>query len=288
MMSRAATRCHRALQGESSAPLFFAPTRLSPKVHNASNPLFAGWKTEVPTAYAGDVFRLELNAQLYEGVRYGFIHVNASCGGFAPFTITSVTARAQVKPVKWATFAAPSRPVLERAWYVGGYTAKLNLQTDAIGSVLIQRGDRTPKGKFRGFSGDSHAAQATSMAAFGNFGLVRSMQLQLSEFDSTYGTYPMYWVQSLADYHAATADVAAVKTMLAAGVIKMRRSYNRAMPKPLPPGTLPDKRANLMYAGWDERSVPPLCIAIHSVPCRAMLRHLSPQTLAAGGCAQVP
>jgi hypothetical protein len=48
---------------------FFKPDRLSPGVHNATNPRFAGWKTEVPVAYEGGLFRLELNSQLYEGLR---------------------------------------------------------------------------------------------------------------------------------------------------------------------------------------------------------------------------
>ena len=72
-----AAGCVTMSVGESSVQQFFSPSRLSPKVHNATNPLFAGWKTAVPAQYAGGVFRLELNAQLYEGVRYGFLHVNA-------------------------------------------------------------------------------------------------------------------------------------------------------------------------------------------------------------------
>ena len=161
----------------------------------------AGWKTAAPVPYAGGVFRLELNPELYEGVRYGFVHVNGSCGAaFAPFTITSMQAVAQVKPVQWASFAAPGRALLERVWYVGGNTVRLNLQSDIIGSVLVQRGDRTPRGKMRGFSGDAHPSQATAMAAFGAFELVRSMQAQLGAYDSVYGTYCMYWVLSLADY----------------------------------------------------------------------------------------
>ena len=238
--------------GESFAPKYFAPNRLRPKVHNATNPLFDGWKTEVPTVQGDDgVYRLELNAELYEGVRYGFLHVNATgCGAaFAPFTITSMAAMAQVKPANWAAFAAPGRPTLTRAWYVGGYTVKLNLGSTAIGSILDQRGDRTPKGKFIGFAGDAHVAQAASMVAFGNFDLVRSMQRQLSEFDSSYGTYCMYWVLSLSDIFAATHDTAFVKSMLAAGLLKMRRSFNRAG-KPLAPGQV---RGNMLYAGWDER-----------------------------------
>ena len=92
-----AAGCVTMSVSESTVPQFFAPRRLSPKVHNASNPLFAGWKTEVPTAYEGGIFRLELNQQLYEGVRYAFLHVNSSCGAAnMPFTIASITARAQV------------------------------------------------------------------------------------------------------------------------------------------------------------------------------------------------
>ena len=260
-LSRAAVAagCVTMSVGESTVPKYFAPSRLSPKVHNATSPMFAGWKTEVPTPHVGGVFRLELNAELFEGMRYGFVHVNTSCGAaFTPFTITSLKAIAQVKIANWAAFSPPGRPVLERAWYVGGYTVKLNLfdTTDhrAIGSILDQRGDRTPKGKMIGFAGDANPAQATSMAAFGNFELVKSMQRQLSEFDSVYGTYCMYWVLSLADDFAATSDVAFVKDMLAAGWLKMRRSKHRALSKPLPPGTPPPpKRGTAQYAGWDER-----------------------------------
>ena len=61
---------------------------------------------------------------------------------------------------------------------------------------------------------------------------------------------------SLADYYAATGDAAFVKAMLPAGLVKMRRSYNRAMPKPPPaPGAppAPVAKSTMQYAGWDER-----------------------------------
>jgi alpha-L-rhamnosidase len=111
-----AAGCITLSVGESSTPNYFAPNRLSPGVHNASNPLFAGWKTEVPTPYMGGVYRLELNVELFEGIRYGFLHVNASCGVALNFTIVSLTAVAQVKPANWAAFASPGRAVLERSW----------------------------------------------------------------------------------------------------------------------------------------------------------------------------
>ena len=131
-----ASGCVTMSVGESRVPQFFTPSRLSPGVKNATNPLFEGWKTALPFPYADGVFRLELNAQLYEGVRYGFLHVNSSCGCFKPFTIMSIVAQAQAKPANWAAFKTPDNPILERAWYVGGYTVKLNLQVDTIGSIL--------------------------------------------------------------------------------------------------------------------------------------------------------
>ena len=51
-------------------------------MHNASNPLFDGWKTEVPVPYSGGVYRLQLNDQLYEGMRY----VHSYCGARASLT----------------------------------------------------------------------------------------------------------------------------------------------------------------------------------------------------------
>ena len=50
-----AAGCVSMSVGESSAPQFFTPSRLSPLVKNATNPLFAGWKTAVPVPYAGGV-----------------------------------------------------------------------------------------------------------------------------------------------------------------------------------------------------------------------------------------
>jgi hypothetical protein len=102
-----AAGCVSMSVGESTVPKYFAPSRLGAHVHNASDPAFEGWKTEVPKLYAGGVYRLELNPELFEGMRYGFLHVNASCGAaFAPFTITSLTAKAQVQLHKFS----PPRP----------------------------------------------------------------------------------------------------------------------------------------------------------------------------------
>jgi hypothetical protein len=248
-LTAVAAGCVSMSVGESKVPQFFSPSRLSPHVKNATNPLFAGWKTDFPVAYAGGIYRLELNAQLYEGVRYGFLHVNASCGSFQPFTIEEVSARAQVKPANWASFATRNNSALERAWYVGGYTVKLNMQGDAIGSILDQRGDRTPKGKFVGFAGDAHPTQATAMVAFGAFELVKSMQKQLGEINSLYGTYLMYWVLSLSDYFAATGDSSTTKQLLVPAHNKMRRAYNR-LTTPIPANST---NGRTRYAGWDER-----------------------------------
>ena len=63
-------------------------------------------KQRVPVAYPGGTYRLETNAALYEGVRYGFI-VMASPPS-RPFTITGFRAVVQTKPANYTgSFDAP-------------------------------------------------------------------------------------------------------------------------------------------------------------------------------------
>lgn len=170
-----AAGCVTMSVSESSAPQRFGPERLPPQ--------FNGWKTAAPVPYLDGVFRLELNAQLYEGVRFGFLHVNATCASeVVPFTITSLVAQAQIKPVNWVgSFSAPTRPVLSRAWYVAAYTVKLNLLVDEFGAILDDRGDR------KSFTGDAHPSQAASMAAFANFDFVLRNLISTGANTSQYG-----------------------------------------------------------------------------------------------------
>ena len=84
-------------------------------------------KTRPVVAYAGGVFRLEPNPELYEGVRFVWIFVGADTSAvgeaastnFEPFTLTNLRLVSQVKPVNYTGHFASSDAVLTSAWYTG-------------------------------------------------------------------------------------------------------------------------------------------------------------------------
>ena len=115
-------------------------------------------KTAVPVRH-GNTYRLELNRELYEGVRFAWIHVHRV---EHPWHITAVRLICQIRPTNYEGAFSSSDPMLTRIWYAGAYGVKLNLLKEYLGAILIDRGDRLT------WTGDAHPAQAASMAAFGN------------------------------------------------------------------------------------------------------------------------
>ena len=89
-------------------------------------------------------YRLETNPvgpELYEGVRYGFITLRSAPS--APFTISALRAVAQAKPMNYVgAFSSAGDPLLERVWYTAAYTVRVCAQSDYMGSILMNRGDR--------------------------------------------------------------------------------------------------------------------------------------------------
>lgn len=120
-------------------------------------------KTAVPVRY-GNTYRLELNTELYEGVRYGWIHVRSLR---RPATISAVRLVCQTKPANYEGSFRCSDPTLTRIWYTGAYTVKLNLLKEYFGAILMERSDR------HSWTGDAHPSQAASMVAFGNYDFVK-------------------------------------------------------------------------------------------------------------------
>ena len=112
-------------------------------------------KTAEPVRY-GDTYRLELNKELYEGVRYGWIHV-ASVED--PFTIDEVRLVCQIKPTNYEGSFSCNDPELTRIWYTGAYTVKMNLLKDYFGAILMERSD------WHSWTGDAHPSQAASMGS---------------------------------------------------------------------------------------------------------------------------
>jgi alpha-L-rhamnosidase len=147
-------------------------------------------KTKVPKKY-GNTYRLELNDELYEGVRFGWIHVNTYS---KPWHIKNIRLVCQVKPVNYKGSFACNDPELMRIWYTGAYVVKLNLQQDYFGAILMERSDR------HSWTGDAFPAQAASLVAFGNFDFVKKNLAFTSGQNNVIAAYSLYWVLSLIDY----------------------------------------------------------------------------------------
>ena len=95
-------------------------------------------KTAVPVKY-GDTYRLELNSELYEGVRFGFVTVTKF---ERPFTITAVRLVCQTKPVNYEGSFASDNELLNKIWYTAAYDVRVNLKEDYLAAILVDRGDR--------------------------------------------------------------------------------------------------------------------------------------------------
>jgi hypothetical protein len=151
-------------------------------------------KTAVPVMYQDGWFRLELNSELYEGVRFGFIHVDTwKCS----WNIDVLRVVAQIKPTNYLGSIQTENRVLNRIWWTAAYTVKLNLLPDSFGSILIDRGDRIS------WTGDAHTAQAAALVAFGDLDLIADNIRRTSCATCSNGieSYALYWVLSVTDFY---------------------------------------------------------------------------------------
>jgi alpha-L-rhamnosidase len=151
------------------------------------------------------MYRLEIphsdGSGLFEGVRFAWLRVNATPS--SPWTISALRIVCQIKPTNWGgAFAAAGNDDLSKIWYLGAYTVKVNLLSDQFGSILIYRGDRFS------WTGDAHIAQATAMAALGNFDFVKQNLRFTQNNCNGIESYCMYFVLSVCDYFSATNDTA--------------------------------------------------------------------------------
>jgi len=189
-------------------------------------------KTLTPIKY-GSTYRLELNDELYEGVRFGWIHIRSLN---KPFTITDARLVCQVKPTNYIGSFSCSNQMLTRMWYTGSYTVKLNLQKDFFGAILMERSDRFS------WTGDAYPSQAASMVAFGNYDFVRKNLFHTSTQSNNISSYPIYWVLSLIDYCNYTGDKATLNELLENSCQKLDTAYKHY-----------DRSVGLGFNGWDER-----------------------------------
>ena len=189
-------------------------------------------KTAIPDKF-GNTYRLRLNEELYEGVRFGWIHVRSFT---REWHITGVRLVCQTKPANYEGSFSCSDSLLTRIWYTGAYTVKLNLMKDYFGAILMDRGDRIS------WTGDAHPSQAASMVAFGNYDFVRKNIDNTSGQDNGIRSYSLYWVLSLVDYYRYTGDTSTLRTYLDNACRKLDDAFHVY-------GTHP----RLGFYGWDER-----------------------------------
>jgi len=185
----------------------------------------AGYKQAKPSVYGSNcgvslcTYRLETNSELYEGLRYGFLMVSNIPS--RPWHITGLRAVVQAKPVNYTgSFRSAGDPLLEQIWYTGAYTVRATLQSDYMGSILEDRGDR------ESWTGDAHPTQATSMTAFGNFAFVLSNLNRTRNECQGIATYCLYFVLSTLDYWRETGDEATLAYLTPNIVAKLESAYN--------------------------------------------------------------
>ncbi|MDR1859967.1 MAG: hypothetical protein LBR06_03495 [Bacteroidales bacterium] len=189
-------------------------------------------KTAKPTKY-GRTYRLELNKELYEGVRFAWIHVKSLS---KPTEIRNVRLVCQIKPTNYKGSFECSDETLTRIWYTGAYDVKLNLLHDYFGAILMERSDR------HSWTGDAHPSQAAALVAFGNYEFIKAnLRYTSTQFNGIL-SYSLYWALSLLDYYRYTGD----KTFLK----EMSEILDNKLDVAL--GHFHDVPNNGFY-GWDER-----------------------------------
>ena len=191
-------------------------------------------KTKTPVRH-GHTWRLELNKELYEGVRFGWIHVRRFD---QPWHISAVRLVCQIRPVNYNGSFSCSDPLLTRIWYTGAYAVKLNLLKDYLGAILMARGDRVS------WTGDAYVAQAAALAAFGNWEFIAhniDYTCRPSEENDGISSYALYWVLSLLDYYHYSGDAAEVQKHLPDILARLDHGAEIFADPPIG------------FYGWDER-----------------------------------
>jgi alpha-L-rhamnosidase len=200
-----------------------------PAIENTGPP--HRFKTSPPQRY-GDTYRLELNPELYEGVRFGWIHVMTF---EHPWHITAVRVVCQVKPTNYVGSFSCSDPMLTRIWYMGAYSVKANFCKDYFGALLMDRGDRIS------WTGDAHPAQAAALVSFGNWDFIKQNLERSATTNNGIESYSLYWVLSLLEYYRHTGDQATFEKYLSHTAMLLGHAANIYTDPPI------------TFYGWDER-----------------------------------
>jgi hypothetical protein len=189
-------------------------------------------KTRAPVKH-GHTYRLELNRELYDGVRFAWINVKAPV---KPWHITGVRAVCQVKPTNYEGSFSCSDSLLTKAWYMSAYTVKASFCPDYFGSILMDRGDRMS------WTGDAHTSQAAALVVFGNYDFIKKNLANTAGQSNGIRSYSLYWVLSLLDYYYYSGDTATMEKYVPNACKKLDAAYDDF-----------GKNRPLRFYGWDDR-----------------------------------
>ena len=189
-------------------------------------------KTRAPVKH-GNTYRLEINKELYEGVRFAWIKVKSPS---TPWHITGIRAVCQAKPVNYNGSFSCSDPLLTRIWYTCRYSVRAAYCKDYFGAILMERGDRIS------WTGDAHISQGASLVAFGNYDFIKRNLENTAKDSNGIRSYSLYWVLSLLDYCNYTGDNATLTKYIPNACAKLDDAYQVF-------GTNP----GLRFYGWDDR-----------------------------------
>lgn len=191
-------------------------------------------KTAHPIRVSGSTWRLVLNREYYEGVRFGWLH---SRSGNSRWSLRNLRLVCQARPTNYAGSFECDDPLLERIWETGALTVRLSLLRDHFGSILVERGDR------HSWTGDAYVSQAAAMPVFGNFGLVRANLDRTANDTNGIESYSLYWILSLVDYVLCSGETVALREHAAIVREKLRHAVEVVR-----------NRTKLGFCGHDDRT----------------------------------
>ena len=213
--------------------------RLSISEYNRPEYTNVGDKTGVPQRI-GDTWRAVFNPELYEGVRFAFIHVDAVS---AQWHITGIRLVCQTKPANYEGSFTSSDPLLDRIWHMGAYSVKLGNLKEFTTPILIERSDRV---QWNGL--DFSIMNTANLIAFGARDFVRK---QIAATNTPPGincgiySFELYDVLSICEYYRSSGDASLVKECQTEAVAKLERAQERWTPH--------TDVGTTGFMGWDER-----------------------------------
>jgi len=246
---------------------FFSPDLSSASLIKASiseyNEPWPG-KTLTVKAYDGNLFRLETNDELYEGVRFAWIiYEPQGSPSDAPvsWTITQARIVAQVKPVNYTGSFTSAESTLTAVWHAGALGSRLNMHEQYFGSILMDRGDRVS------IQGDGHPTMAAALAAFASPEVHRLVKVMLNATDSGCKgchvvddgimSYPVLWTMSVHDWLWSSGEKNAFLTEFADDVASiLTRDFESFLTNPF-----------ISLQGWDDRLGNGWCFPPSTAPC---------------------